>query len=212
VPAEAFSILNEGSFPEVVAVHAFYWIVTLGILLIVQGPAVFAAFLAGVALGRTRLLADPDRHQELAWGVPRWAPLGLVGGGLGATLTIVGGRWESLGFAIGFASAPLLAAGYLAALALALRRFRRVSAVLQASGRMSLSVYLLESVLVTTLAYGYGVGLFATTGPLAGVALAFGIWLALSAFSVAWMRVARFGPFEWLLRSFTYSRWQPLRR
>jgi uncharacterized protein len=211
VSADASRILSEGAFGEVVALHVFYWIVTLGILSLIQGPAVFASFLVGVALGRTRLLAEPEQHRAVAWRALRWMPLGLVGASLGATLTISGGRWDTLGFAIGFAAAPLVAIGYLAGLTLLLPRLRRLSAVLRASGRMSLTIYLLESVVATTLAYGYGGGLFGTVGPAAGVGLAVAIWLALSAFAVVWMRFARFGPFEWLLRSFTYRRWQPLR-
>lgn len=210
--ADALRVLGEGTFVEVVVVNFFFWIVTLGILAIVQGPAVFASFLAGVALGRTTLLAQPERHGSTAIKALRWMPLGLIGAGVGATLTIVGGRWATLGFAVGFAAAPLVTAGYLGGLALVLPHLRRVSAVLQASGRMSLTIYLLESIVATTVAYGYGFGLFGTVGPIAGVGLALAIWLVLSAFAVVWMRFARFGPFEWLLRSFTYRRRQPLRR
>ncbi|MEL7158493.1 MAG: DUF418 domain-containing protein, partial [Actinomycetota bacterium] len=195
-PADVVLALSEGSFGDVVAVHAVYWIVTLGILSVVQGPAVFASFLAGVALGRTSLLADPDRHRDLALRMLRWAPLGLLAAGVGAGLTIAGGRWATLGFAVGFAAAPLVGAGYLAGLALALPHLRRLSRVLQATGRMSLTVYLLESVVASTLAYGYGAGLVGTTGPAAGVGLAVGIWLALTVFAVGWMRLARFGQID----------------
>ncbi|MGI9616923.1 MAG: DUF418 domain-containing protein [Acidimicrobiales bacterium] len=210
--ADALRILSEGTFVEVVVVNFFFWIVTLGILAIIQGPAVFASFLAGVALGRTTLLAQPEQHRSTAIRALRWMPLGLIGAGVGATLAITGGRWATLGLAVGFAAAPLVAAGYVGILALVLPRLRRVSAVLQASGRMSLTIYLLESIVATTLAYGYGFGLFGSVGPIGGIGLAVAIWLALSAFAVVWMRFARFGPFEWLLRSFTYGRWQPLRR
>ena len=212
VPADVLRILAEGAFGEVVAVHAVYWLATLAILTLVQGPAVFASFLAGIALGRTSLLADPGRHRDVAVRIVRWLPVAVVGAVAGAWLTIAGGRLETLGFAIGYSVAPLLAAGYVAGLALLLPRLRGLSTMLQASGRMSLSIYLLESVVASTLAYGYGGGLFGRVGPLAAVALAVAIWLGLSGFALVWMRGARFGPFEWLLRSFTYRRRQPLLR
>ena len=211
-PADAVAILTSGSWAEVIGQQFWYWLSTLGLLALVQGPAVLACFLAGIALGRTDLLSHPDRHRPLVGRVLRLAPLGVIGAGLGATLAVVGGRWSSFGFAIGFAVAPIVTATYVALLAAALDRgWRRLGSVLQASGRMSLSVYLLESIVVSTLAYGYGFGLFGRVGPLAGVALALAVWLALSAMAVVWMRAFRYGPFEWALRSFTYGRLEPIR-
>lgn len=77
---------------------------------------------------------------------------------------------------------------------------------------MSLSIYLLESVVVSTLSYGYGAGLFGEVGALESIPLSLGIWLALSFGAIFWFRFARFGPAEWALRTFTYLRRQPLRR
>ncbi len=72
--------------------------------------------------------------------------------------------------------------------------------------------HLMESAVASTIAYGYGFGQFGQTGPLAGVLMAVGIWLGLSLFAVVWMRFARFGPLEWVLRSFTYKKLQPIKR
>jgi len=211
--ANEMAALAHGSFPAVVAVLAQQWVIVLLFLSLVQGPAVFAAFLVGIALGRTRILAEPASHRALANRVLRWAPAGVALSAVGATLTVVGGRWETLGFAIGFASSPLMAAAYIAILARTIgRRSSRVSQVLEASGRMSLSVYLLESFVAATLAYGYGFSLIGDVGPLAAMGWALGIWLGLSAFAVVWLGLFRIGPLEWVLRSFTYGSRQPLRR
>ena len=211
VSADAVQVLGNGSFGEVVVVHFFYWLVTLAVLTAVQGPAVFASFLVGIALGRTNILAEPSRHRERSNRALRWSIPGLCLAAVGATLSLLGGRWDALGFAVGFGGAPLVASGYIAGLAHILARRHRLSALLQAAGRMSLTVYLLESVVASTIAYGYGLGRFGETGPLAGVAIAGSIWLTLSGFAFAWMRYARFGPFEWALRSFTYGQRAPLR-
>jgi uncharacterized protein len=89
---------------------------------------------------------------------------------------------------------------------------RRLTACLAAVGRMALTNYLMQSALCTTLFYGYGLGLYGKldrTG-LAGVVLA--VWAAELAWSPVWLRYFRFGPAEWLWRSLTYWRLQPLRR
>jgi uncharacterized protein len=84
---------------------------------------------------------------------------------------------------------------------------RRLAAV----GRMALTNYLTQSVICTTLFYGWGFGLFATMNrtALAGVVLA--IWSFQLLISPIWLRFFRSGPAEWLWRSLTYWRLQPMR-
>ncbi len=84
---------------------------------------------------------------------------------------------------------------------------RRLAAV----GRMALSSYLTHSIVCTTLFNGYGFGLFGQihrTG-LAGIVLL--IWIFQLWISPIWLRHFRFGPAEWLWRSLTYWRIQPMK-
>jgi uncharacterized protein len=81
---------------------------------------------------------------------------------------------------------------------------------LAAVGRMALSNYLTHSVVCTTLFYGYGFGLFGyinRTG-LAGIVLL--IWTFQLIISPIWLKHFRFGPAEWLWRSLTYWKLQPI--
>jgi uncharacterized protein len=81
---------------------------------------------------------------------------------------------------------------------------------LAAVGRMALSNYLTHSLVCTTLFYGYGFGLFGyinRTG-LAGIVLA--IWIFQLIVSPIWLKHFRFGPAEWLWRSLTYWKIQPI--
>jgi uncharacterized protein len=78
-------------------------------------------------------------------------------------------------------------------------------------GRLALSNYLLQSLVATTVFYGYGLGLYGRLGPAALLPLALGIAAAGALLSALWLRAFRIGPVEWLLRSFTYARPQPLR-
>jgi uncharacterized protein len=42
--------------------------------------------------------------------------------------------------------------------------------------------------------------------------MATGFAIFLAVFSTWWLKRFRFGPFEWLLRSFTYWKWQPMKK
>ena len=110
-----------------------------------------------------------------------------------------------------FIGAPL-ALGYLAAVVLIVKlgAIKPATDALAAVGRMALTNYLLQTLICTTLFYGHAGGLYARVQfpALAGVIA--GVWAINIAFSVLWLRVFRFGPMEWLWRSLTYLRPQPL--
>jgi hypothetical protein len=109
--------------------------------------------------------------------------------------------------------APLLALGYAGSIGyLALRPgVRSGLGPVAAMGRMALSQYLLQSIVCTTIFYSYGLGWYGRVGPAGTTALALALYAAQLALSVWWTRRFRFGPAEWLWRSLTYKRWQPMR-
>jgi uncharacterized protein len=84
----------------------------------------------------------------------------------------------------------------------------RIAAV----GRMALSNYLGQSILGGLIFYTVGLGLY---GQFTGYYLYFfvaGIWTVQITFSNWWLARFRFGPFEWVWRSLTYGKRQPIRR
>jgi uncharacterized protein len=84
---------------------------------------------------------------------------------------------------------------------------RRLAAV----GRMALSNYLTHSIVCTTLFYGYGFNLFGTINRTGLAAIVLTIWIFQLVVSPIWLKHFRFGPAEWLWRSLTYWRLQPMR-
>jgi uncharacterized protein len=81
-----------------------------------------------------------------------------------------------------------------------------------AVGQMALTNYLLQSVICTLVFYGYGLGYF---GKLARFELLYfiaGMWFFHVVFSNIWLRYFLFGPAEWLWRSLTYWKVQPIRK
>jgi uncharacterized protein len=87
----------------------------------------------------------------------------------------------------------------------------RLRARLAEVGRMAFTNYLAQSLICTTLFYGYGFGLFGHVGRFAQMGIVLLVWTVLIAFSAFWMSRFRFGPAEWLWRSLTYWRRQPMR-
>lgn len=83
---------------------------------------------------------------------------------------------------------------------------------LAAVGRMALTNYLAQSILCALLFYGYGVGLYGQFGYASQLLFVLGIWVIQLAWSPWWLSRFRFGPMEWLWRSLTYWKLQPLRR
>jgi uncharacterized protein len=82
---------------------------------------------------------------------------------------------------------------------------------LGAAGRMALSCYLFDSIACTTLFYGYGFDLFAALHRPLLYAIVLTIWTAQLLVCPLWLERFRFGPAEWLWRSLTYGKPQPMR-
>lgn len=83
---------------------------------------------------------------------------------------------------------------------------------LAATGRMALTNYLMQSVICTTVFYGYGFGQFAKWSRSELFVFVVAVFVFQMLFSALWLRWFQFGPIEWLWRSFTYLRFQPMRR
>lgn len=79
-------------------------------------------------------------------------------------------------------------------------------------GQMAFTNYLMQSIICTFFFYGYGFGnynklAFHQLYYVVGV-----VWIFQLIFSSVWMRFFRFGPFEWVWRSLTYWKRQPMRK
>lgn len=177
----------------------------LGVQVVLNWSLAFAMFLLGLVAGRHGLLAHPERHHQLWLGLLLVAViLGLPGGLASATLATDTGateRQEVLAVAIGFVTAPFLSAGYLAVAALATRT--RLSRLTEPAGRMSLTGYLGESILLAAIFCGWGLGLLGKLTAFPALLVALTIWMALEVFAKIWLSRMRYGPFEWALRCWT---------
>jgi len=213
-----------GTFLAISSVRIMEMLVGWGALASIS-PQILAMFLLGLYAGRVGLLASPERYRRafvigvalflpaglavnigMAWLLPQSQSLTSAGALLLAATQILGG--------------PMLSFGYVSAIVLLVRAPRGGPAMwLAPVGRMALTDYLLQSVLCTLIFYRYelpavslGLGQYGRWGPAAGLLLTLALFACQIPLSSVWLRHFRYGPLEWLWRSLTYARVQPMRR
>jgi uncharacterized protein len=81
-----------------------------------------------------------------------------------------------------------------------------------AVGRMALTNYLTQSIICMFLFTGAGLALYGQLARHELYWIVLGIWIVQLAWSPLWLQRFHFGPLEWLWRSLTYWRKQPMRR
>lgn len=186
---------------------AFVMIYDLGVL---------GLFLLGLWVARNGVLADVARWRPFLRRI-FWIclPLGFILSIVHATRRM---GVEAEGAAYGlvtaaYAGLPIAAFGYIAGIALLLSgRGVALQRVLSPMGRMALTGYLASNAIGAFVWYGWGLAQLGAWNFAAINLLAFLVFAALCVFSAIWMRRFRFGPAEWLWRSATYRRLQPMRR
>ena len=163
-------------------------------------------FLLGLAAGRVGLLSDPTKNKTL-WrkcvivGVFVGLPAGIASAWLALVPEDPNGVYGIAGVVVGFALAPALSAGYVGAIALL--SHRRFMSYTEPAGRMSLTGYLGESILLAAIFCGWGLGLFGLLSLTQALIVALSVWIALEIFAKLWLRNFAYGPFEWILRSWS---------
>jgi uncharacterized protein len=84
--------------------------------------------------------------------------------------------------------------------------WQRIFAPMAAAGRMPLTNYLMQTLIATTIFYGWGFGMWGRMGPAAGLALAFAIFFVIQVpLSLWWLKRFDMGPMEWVWRYLTYG-------
>ncbi len=179
-------------------------------LLVLRFFLLSGLFLLGLAAGRANLLAQIETLRGAmlrAGGV-------LFAVGLAMKLALYVGPTPTGAGLVLHLDTVLMALGYLMLIAAALQAgaatwLRKLLAPL---GRMSLTGYLMSAALGQAVFHGWGLGLIGAVGTLAVLGVALAIYAVLLGFAHLWFRHCLFGPWEWLWRSLSRLRAQPLLR
>ena len=196
-------------------------------------------FLLGLFAGRRRIFENLPAHLPFIRKVMWWGlGLGLVCG-LGWVLMVVvheevfdcgremtciqlyrSGQLSRLPFPTALLGVALtriqplaLSLFYASAIVLLAQRaaWKKWLAPLAPVGRMALSNYLFQSLVYVTLFFSYGLGLMGMVGPALLTVLSVFVFVLQILLSRWWLTRFRFGPMEWLWRTLTYGKLQPLR-
>ena len=174
----------------------------------IQGWSVLGFFLIGLALAKLGLINTPS---DPFWKKCRMQafPIGLIGSfGAAYVYTQADNLVDSdtfLGLALLTAFSPFLAFGYAGWIAkYAAGPASNLKRFLARGGSATLSAYLLQSIILSVLFAGYGSGLYAKLGVADTVAIGAGTGLLTLIFVSVWRSSFARGPFEVLLRGWTY--------
>jgi uncharacterized protein len=206
--AAALAVAYRGSAADVVGANLDQLPLMLFASAFMAGMVV-PAFLTGLAAGRSGWFGrtDPARLRRTAWA---GLAIGLPPAALAACAEtgMLPERWTFLGSTAGLVSAPVLTAAYVAGLLLFFRTRpgRRAVALLAPAGRLSLTHYLTQSLVMALVFTGYGFGLYAELGVAVPVLLALLLYAVQLVVGGRLVRRFRYGPAEWLLRAFTLGR------
>lgn len=195
---------TSGSFPEMTAQRAHEYLANLPPVLLASGPQVFSMMLLGAAVANAGWVGG---GASLGGRARRAALLGLA---VGVPLNLFyalpvgsGDVWYYLKFTAWLAGAPIMALGWMGLVAALHARFGLTSDRLAAVGRMALTNYLAQSVIMTTVFYWFG--LYGNASITFAVGLMIGVWLLEILWSKPWLSRFRYGPVEWLWRRLSYG-------
>ncbi|MFX0572778.1 DUF418 domain-containing protein [Bacillus pumilus] len=195
-------ITIEDDMMIVTIIMAIVTITLMPILGFLFGTIMVGPFaLLGMAIGKKGHLTEEDRGMAYRKG---WVGMIIIGLALKCA-TFIDAPWSEMVMTLG---GYVLAIGYIQAFIVfyyskAAEGLKRLLAGL---GRLSLSNYLAQSIICTTIFYSYGLGLFGQMGSMFGLLLAVGLYTAQLFISYLYLKKWRRGPVEWMMGKWVYWR------
>ena len=221
-PDFAFNIapdlaLHRGSYAEIVADKLNDWSAPISTVLMSVGETL-PLMMIGMAMHKSGFMTGNWEAADYRRWAIRLVPIGLL-------LTAALAAWmmaaefdrvTSLAVFFFWGAVPrmMLTIGYAAVLILLIGHYRHhpMLARVAAAGRSAFSNYLGTSIVMTTIFYGYGFGLFGDVGRVGVWVFVIGAWAVMLFWSKPWLMKFHYGPLEWLWRSLARGKMQLMRR
>jgi uncharacterized protein len=206
-------ILRSGTFLESIPARLEVWVLSISSGIFIQGGLAFAAFLVGVRLARSNFLSSPldkDANSRL---VKKGLVFGLPIQVIAAVILLQNEQSAEpsesvylISLFVSFVTAPLLSMFYVGVIRKLVEEKPNLVIWMMPAGKMSLTIYISQSVLTSLIFGPWGLGLFQALQTWQVFLLAFAIWLLLSYIAAEWLKKFNQGPFEKLVSSLTRNR------
>lgn len=216
-----YNTLKSGTYLEILRAN-FYEFKGKFDMQIVSGRLyiTLGLFLLGLYAGRKRVFENPAYFKKLIrYGL--WTLLGCVvfAGMLAAIIFIAKVEMtQSLQFLLGGSVYDVfnaaLAAIYVGIVVTLFQKEKWRARLMNfyELGRMGLTTYLTQALIGTTLLFSFGFDLLGDYGATVWTLTALIVFTFQILFSKWWLANFQYGPVEWVWRSLTYFKWQPLKK
>ncbi len=187
-------------------------------LVIAYGAETLGLMALGMALFRNGFLTGNWSHAAYLRTVRVGYGIGLTGmAALAAWCVVSGYDTLTVGGSVAAWSTPFRVPIAMAHAAVAILLFKagiwpRLAARIVAAGQVAFTNYIASSLIMTTIFYGYGFGLFGHVSRVALYSFVLAAWAVMLLWSKPWMGRFRHGPLEWIWRCLTHGALVPLRR
>ncbi len=206
-------ILQNGTFLESIPARIEVWLLSISSGIFLQGGLAFAAFLLGLRLARSNFLSSPiekaANSRLMKKGLFFGLPIQVVAAAVLLRNEQATEPSESIYLIALFASfvaAPLLSMFYVGLIRKLVEERPHLVLWMKPAGKMSLTIYISQSVATSLIFSPWGLGLFQDLQTWQVFLLAFGIWLLLSYFAAQWLQRFKQGPLEKLVSTLTRNR------
>jgi uncharacterized protein len=206
-------ILRNGTFLESIPARLEVWLLSISSGIFLQGGLAFAAFLLGMRLARSNFLSSPidkvANSRLIKKGLVFGLPIQIIAAAILLRNEQGAEPSESIYLISLFASfvaAPLLSIFYVGVIRKLVEERPHLVLWMKPAGKMSLTIYISQSVITSLIFSPWGLGLFQDLQTWQVFILAFGIWLLLSYLAAQWLNRFAQGPLEKLVSSLTRNR------
>jgi uncharacterized protein len=185
-------------------------------------PKVLGMFLIGYVVGRSDFYKNIVQYKKLLYSI---IVVGIVVG-LPANYFLarymswydadyyklkINGLYQTIAYALGVVP---LAMTYVAIFMLSFQSVlgKRILSVLAPVGKMAFSNYIMQSLIGNFVFLGAGLGYLEQVGPFYFTVFGIAVFIVQVILSTIWLQYFNYGPLEWLWRSATYKKWQPMKK
>jgi uncharacterized protein len=205
--------LLNGTFLEAIPARLEIWLYSVGTGFFLQGGLAFAAFLLGLRMARSQFLSSPIDVEGNNRLIKRGFIFGMPIQIAAAVIFLRNEQSAEPSEAIylfslfaSFVAAPLVSMFYIGVIRKLVEEKPHVVAWMKPAGKMSLTVYISQSIIASLIFGPWGLGLFQDLETWQVLFLAIGIWLALTYFATMWLKRFDQGPLEKLFNTLTRVR------